>query len=110
MILPAGAEDWPEERVAIVLRHELAHVRRRDWLVHLAVEVLRTIYWFNPLLWIVCHRLRLESEYACDDAVLARCAAGTEYAAHLLALARELNQFDRAWSATLAMASPPPCL
>ena len=34
-------------------------------------ELLRAVYWFNPLVWIACRRLRQESEHACDDAVLA---------------------------------------
>jgi beta-lactamase regulating signal transducer with metallopeptidase domain len=35
-----------------------------------AAEVLRSVFWFNPLLWAASARLRQESEYACDDAVL----------------------------------------
>ena len=101
LILPAGANEWPEARVAIVLRHELAHIRRLDWIVQLTAHVLRIMYWFNPLLWIVCHRLRLESEYACDDAALSSGVAGPDYAAHLLDLARALNKSDHAWSAAL---------
>jgi TonB family protein len=105
LILPAGAFGWPEERVAIVLRHELAHIRRLDWIVQLTAQVLRIMYWFNPLLWIVCRRLRLESEYACDDAALSSGVAGPDYAAHLLDLAQVLNKPDQAWSAVL-MARP----
>jgi hypothetical protein len=49
------------------------------------------VYWFNPLLWIVCARLRQESEQACDDAVLSLGVEGAEYADQLLELARVLN-------------------
>ena len=38
----------------IVLGHELAHIRRYDWLMHLAAALLRAAYWFNPLVWIAC--------------------------------------------------------
>ena len=101
LILPAGASGWPEERVAIVLRHELAHIRRLDWIVQLMAQWLRIVYWFNPLPWIVCRRLRLESEYACDDVALSSGVAGPDYAAHLLDLAHALNQSHQAWSAAL---------
>jgi beta-lactamase regulating signal transducer with metallopeptidase domain len=64
VLLPADALDWPADRIRIVLAHELAHVRRRDWLVQMAAEILRSVHWFNPLVWLACRRLRLESERA----------------------------------------------
>jgi beta-lactamase regulating signal transducer with metallopeptidase domain len=71
-----------------VLGHELAHIRRSDWLVQLLAEVLRSVYWFNPVVWIACRRLRLESEQACDDAVLEMGVEGGAYATELIDLAR----------------------
>jgi beta-lactamase regulating signal transducer with metallopeptidase domain len=88
VLLPPAARDWSETRTRIVLRHELAHIRRRDWLLQIAATVVRSIYWFHPLVWVACARLRLECERACDDAVLAGGVSGTEYASHLLELAR----------------------
>lgn len=106
VMLPATAQGWSDNRVRIVLAHEFAHVSRGDWAVQLAAEALRSVLWFNPLLWIVCRRLRVESEYACDDAVLARGIEGSEYATHLLALARSLNSGRRPWLPAPAMARP----
>lgn len=106
ILLPAGSEQWPDERISVVLQHEMAHVRRNDWLLHTVAELLRIVYWFNPLLWVVCRRLRLESEYAADDAVLAQGIPSSQYAAHLLEIVRTLQQPDRAWSAASAMARP----
>lgn len=96
VLLPAGACRWREDRVRLVLCHELAHIRRGDWIVQLAAELLRAIYWFNPLVWIACGRLRRESEQACDDAVLNRGVDGSEYATHLVGIARELHH-RRTW-------------
>jgi len=91
ILLPAAARDWSDDRIRVVLAHELAHIARGDWGFQLAAEVLRILYWFNPLLWTACRRLRLESERACDDAVLARGTEAPDYATHLLALARSLH-------------------
>jgi len=88
VILPRTARKWPTDRVLAVLGHELAHVERRDWAVQMAAEFLRCIYWFNPLIWIACRRLRHESEKACDDAVLSMGMNAPEYASHLLDVAR----------------------
>ena len=103
IIIPSAAADWPEDRVRVVLRHEVAHIRRHDWLMHVAGELLRAVYWFNPLVWIACRRLLTESERACDDEVL---QAGTEpsvYADHLLTLARHFSA-HRTWFPAPAMA------
>jgi len=91
VLIPDAALQWDEERIRIVLRHELAHIRRGDWAVQLAGELLRAAYWFNPLLWVACAQLRLESERACDDEVLSGGVDGPAYATHLLELARALK-------------------
>ena len=88
VLLPAHARNWSAERMHVVLCHELAHVRRHDWAVQMAAETLRTVLWFNPLMWMICTRLRRAGEQACDDAVLGRGVAARDYAAHLLDLAR----------------------
>ncbi len=106
VILPSAADTWTEERARVVLSHELAHIRRGDWIVQLSAELLRALYWFNPLLWIACRRLRLESEHACDDEVMRRGVEGTDYATHLIDLARALNQSRQMWFPAPAMARP----
>ncbi len=109
VLLPAASQGWSDERLRVVISHELAHVQRGDWIVQLVAEVLRAIYWFNPLVWMACRRLRLESEHACDDAVLSGGVAGPDYAGHLLELARLLNARRRALVPDLpapAMARP----
>jgi beta-lactamase regulating signal transducer with metallopeptidase domain len=106
IVIPLGAGDWTEDRIRVVLGHELAHVRRRDWLVQLSAEVFRAVFWFNPLVWIIGRRLRQESEHACDDAVLNRGVPAPEYAAHLLDLARVLGSPGPAWAPALLMARP----
>jgi beta-lactamase regulating signal transducer with metallopeptidase domain len=97
IILPAAAREWTEDRARIVVGHELAHIQRRDWLVHIGAALLRSVYWFNPLVWIACARLRRESEHACDDAVLNLGVAGTDYATELVDLARTFNAHGRSW-------------
>ncbi|MEP7305837.1 MAG: M56 family metallopeptidase [Acidobacteriota bacterium] len=106
VILPPDAFEWPEDRVRIVLGHELAHVLRRDWLVQVLAELLRAVYWFNPLVWIVVRRLRQESEQACDDAVLGLGVNGPEYATHLLAVARAFKGYEATVFPAPAMARP----
>jgi TonB family protein len=88
ILLPAGCETWSDERIRIVLSHELAHIRRGDWALQMATDVVRAIFWYNPLFWLACARLRRESEAACDNAVLEAGVPAADYADHLLQIAR----------------------
>jgi beta-lactamase regulating signal transducer with metallopeptidase domain len=106
VILPSSADAWTDERARVVLSHEIAHIRRGDWIVQLSAELLRAFYWFNPLLWVACRRLRLESEHACDDEVMSRGLDGSDYATHLIDLARALNQRRHTFFPAPAMARP----
>ena len=96
IVLPANADRWSDERRRVVLIHELAHVKRRDWLVQVLAYVVSGLYWINPLVWIALRRLRIERERACDDHVLGMGVQPSDYADHLLQIARSLQ--SRAFS------------
>jgi HEAT repeat protein/beta-lactamase regulating signal transducer with metallopeptidase domain len=88
VLLPSTARRWDESRRLVVLRHELAHVRRGDYAAHLMIEMACALHWLNPLAWRAAHRARLDQEQACDDRVLDLGTRSVEYAQQLLNLAR----------------------
>ena len=104
ILLPASAADWPDERLEMVLRHELAHVRRRDLLWRLAGTLACCLYWFHPLAWWAAAQQRKDSEMSCDDQVLSNCSS-EQYATGLVAVAREAAG-HRTPAAVMAMAKP----
>jgi beta-lactamase regulating signal transducer with metallopeptidase domain len=106
VLLPAGSAAWPEGRRRAVLLHELAHIARGDFPTQLAAEIVRALYWLNPLVWMAARKLRMESEHACDDQVLAAGAQASDYAGDLLDIARSLRAVRAAAPAGLAMARP----
>ena len=107
VVVPASAlATWTDERIRVVLLHELAHVRRRDCLVQAMSQVACAAYWFNPLTWIAARRLRAERERACDDLVLEAGMRGADYAQHLLDIARTVTERRSLSAAALAMARP----
>ena len=87
VLLPSRSSAWPLERRRAALLHELAHVRRGDYVAQLVATLACALYWFHPLVWWGTARLRSESEHACDDRVLATGASAPAYATDLLAVA-----------------------
>ena len=104
VLLPEDALDWPASHRSVVLRHELAHVARRDTLAQLVAGVTCAVYWFHPLVWLTARRLRAECERACDDRVLSSGTTGADYASHLLLVARTANTLGTPGFVALAMA------
>jgi len=106
ILLPAEADDWTAERRRDVLLHELAHVKRHDFLVQLMARIACAVYWFHPLVWLAATRLREERERACDDHVLRAGATPSAYATHLLEIARGLRAARATSLASVAIARP----
>jgi beta-lactamase regulating signal transducer with metallopeptidase domain len=104
VLLPAAARFWSDERIEVVLRHELAHIKRGDWAIQIGAVLVRALCWFNPLAWIAFRQLRQESERACDDMVLRHGVDGADYAAHLVAIARAICHSRRAFVPAPAIA------
>jgi beta-lactamase regulating signal transducer with metallopeptidase domain len=104
VLLPAGFPDWATRRRQAVLVHELAHVKRLDWLTQLVARLACALYWWNPLAWVAARRLREERELACDDLVLAHGTVPSSYAGDLLEIARAFRASPATALAGVAMA------
>jgi beta-lactamase regulating signal transducer with metallopeptidase domain len=104
LLLPAAAADWPEQRLRVVLMHELAHIRRNDYAVWLLTEFTCALYWINPLVWAARMRVHAEQEQACDDEVLRHGVSPVDYAQQLLEVARAFYVRRRLADVTLTLA------
>jgi len=103
LLLPADVVTWPVERLRVVLLHELAHLKRLDGISLLITRAAVSFFWYHPLAWTLERAGRTECERACDDLVLANGTKPSEYADHLLAIAKNMPTFDPFRSVTLAM-------
>ncbi len=92
ILLPESAASWCRARRAVVLSHELVHVRRRDALRQLIRRGVLAVYWFHPLAWVASRLAAMASEKACDEEVLSLGTRPSEYARHLLFLATGLRR------------------
>jgi tetratricopeptide (TPR) repeat protein len=104
VLLPEGARRWNDERRRVVLLHELAHVRRADWVALLIGQAASALFWFHPLAWSTRVHMQKDCERACDDLVLAAGTRPSVYAAHLLSIIRSLRLSHQRALPAVAMA------
>jgi len=103
ILLPENWQAWDSLKLRAVLAHELAHVRRGDWLVTFGASLNRAIFWFNPLSWWLERHLSALAEQASDDAALGCVHDAPLYARTVLDFAAAL-QTGRRISYGVAMA------
>ena len=87
ILLPFGLlAGLPAAQVEALLIHELAHIRRRDYLVNLLLSVLETLFFFHPAIWWMGIVVRRERELCCDDTTIRYSGDSIAYAKALSAL------------------------
>jgi hypothetical protein len=81
MLLPASAlAGLAPEQLEAIFAHELAHVRRHDYLVNLLQTAVETLLFYHPAVWWLSNRIRVERENCCDDLAVALCGDPIAYA------------------------------
>jgi uncharacterized protein (TIGR03435 family) len=84
ILLPVTAlTGLSEAQIVAILTHELAHIRRNDYLVNILQTVIETVLFYHPAVWWVGRQMRLEREHCCDDIAVAVCGSAFEYASAL---------------------------
>src|SRR5262245_17315106 len=74
------------EQLELLIAHELAHVRRHDYLVNLAQTAVETVLFYHPAVWWVSGKIRAERENCTDDLAIAACGDVDRYVKALAAL------------------------
>lgn len=93
IVLPEYLRWSSQSEQDLVLRHELAHVVRFDYLSSLIARVCLVVFWFHPLLHYAYRNLKREQEQACDDWVILSGAPALDYAQCLVSMMRNLKQW-----------------
>ncbi|MEM1224005.1 MAG: M56 family metallopeptidase, partial [Verrucomicrobiota bacterium] len=89
IVLPKDANHWSSERLIMILRHELAHIKNGDLLIQPFVNWSLALQWFNPVAWFAYRLYSEERENACDDFVLHRGLSASSYSACLVDFLKE---------------------
>ena len=81
VLVPASAlAGLSPAQLEAVLAHELAHVRRHDYLVNLLQTIVETLLFYHPAVWWVSRQIRIERENCCDDLAVQLCGDRLLYA------------------------------
>jgi Zn-dependent protease with chaperone function len=85
ILLPAGAlAGLTPVQLEALLAHELAHIRRWDYLINLLQNVVETLLFYHPAVWWLSARVRQERENCCDDLAARACGDRVSYAEALV--------------------------
>src|SRR3569623_1670903 len=77
----------PAEHVEMLLAHELAHIRRHDYLVNVLQIIAEAMLFYHPAVWLISGHIRAEREVCCDDVAVAVGGDAFIYACALADLA-----------------------
>jgi TonB family protein len=89
ILLPVGTLfGLTPEQLEAVIAHELAHIRRYDYLVNVVQMLVETLFFYHPAVWWISRRIRIERELCCDDIAVASCGDAVSYARALTMLER----------------------
>ncbi|MBN1973935.1 MAG: M56 family metallopeptidase, partial [Sedimentisphaerales bacterium] len=81
ILLPASAlTGLTTEQLEAILAHELAHIKRYDYLVNILQTIVEIFGFYHPAVWWISHKIRCERENCCDDLAVAVCGDKIHYA------------------------------
>lgn len=107
VLIPIGLLlGFPTAQIEAILAHELAHIRRHDYLVNMLQSFVEVVFFFHPALWWLSERVRVEREHCCDDLAIEACGDRLSLAHALVGIA----EFKTNHSLAMAFASKKPLL
>jgi hypothetical protein len=87
VLVPVGAlAGLPSAHIEALLLHELAHIRRHDYLVHILQSAVEAVFFYHPAVWWVSGHMRAERELCCDDIAVSITGDAVVYARALAEL------------------------
>lgn len=93
ILLPMGTLiGLSPEQLGAILLHELAHIRRHDFLVNLLLSALEMLLFYHPVFWWISNKIAQEREQCCDDIAVAACGNPRLYARTLLLMEEKRQQ------------------
>ncbi|UON82092.1 M48 family metalloprotease [Dyadobacter chenwenxiniae] len=107
VLIPIGLlSGFSTAQIEAILAHELAHIRRNDYLINMLQSFVEVVFFFHPAIWWLSDRIRAEREHCCDDIALSVCGDKMSLAHALVKVA----EWQRTPGFAMAFASKKPLL
>jgi len=90
------------QQLEAIIAHELAHIKRNDFLVNIFQNIVEIIFFYNPFVWWISSQIKIEREKACDDLALSMITDRNLYAEALFA-AEEFGSARAQFSLSLGL-------
>ncbi len=91
ILFPVGLiNQLTTDEVSAILAHELAHISRHDYILHLLQSLMEVVFYYHPALWYISKVINAERENCCDDLAIAKTGGAISYAKTLVKL-QEMN-------------------
>ena len=87
ILLPTTIIGTDTDEAEAILLHELAHIRRCDWLINIVQMAIESLLFFNPAVWWISRQIRIEREASCDQVAAGQSPHPIRYAECLLRFA-----------------------
>lgn len=81
----------PPRHLEAFIVHELAHIKRKDYLINILVSVVETLFYFHPAVWWISGKIEVERESCCDKIAIALMGNKLEYAKALINLQEQMT-------------------
>ncbi|SKB81982.1 M56 family metallopeptidase [Daejeonella lutea] len=85
----------PAEQVEAIILHELAHIKRQDYFINIFQSLVEVVFFFNPAIWWLSKRIRIERENCCDDLAIASSSGKIEYVRALISFEEYRNHHNQ---------------
>lgn len=87
VLIPAGIISlMPLEQLDSILAHEIAHIRRYDFLINIFQSLMEALFFYHPVVWMLSESVRREREKCCDDFAVSVSGKTSVYARALTGL------------------------
>ena len=98
ILVPASAlTRMSPDQLELLLAHELAHIRRHDYLINTLQTLIEIVLFYHPAVWWVSRRVREEREHCCDDLAVSIGGSRLDYI-RALATMEEQRGLSSAWT------------